>query len=380
MTMTSTSQPSPEEKPSPQHPAVAQGRGLFFIAEHFSPAWFASVMGTAVIPLAMSFIKQPWVRPVAAGFFILAMLMYIAAFGPWITKIIRFPRRVKDDLNHPIAGSFLPTMPIALIVISLCWLKYPDLLASETISHHIALVLWLIGAIGIYLFGFVILMHIFRHPEIKMEHANFGWYIPPVSKLIIPVAGFEIAHLFPNLFEFAFGLSIASLGVGFFLFLFVGATVYHRYVYHELPVSKIAATFFVGIAPTAIIAVDLSKLMHLIELQDVMGIDAAVVAPMLKLLILINWGLAAWWFLMALLLTICYIKCFELPYALSWWAFTFPSGALAVATGIAWSTSKLGFLWYWYLGVVVFLLCIWLLVAARTLHGMITGKVFQPAH
>jgi C4-dicarboxylate transporter/malic acid transport protein len=353
---------------------------LLAIAEHFSPAWFASVMGTAVIPLALSFIDKPWVRPVAAVFLVLGMLMFALALGPWLTKFIIFPSQVKKDLNHPIAGSFLPTMPIAMIVIALGWLKYPDLLASVEVSHRIALTLWLIGALGIYAFGFVILMHIFRHPEINMEHANFGWYIPPVSKLLIPVAGFEIAHKFPGLFEFAFGLSMASLGIGFFLFLFVGATVYHRYVYHELPVSRIAATFFVGIAPTAILAVDLFKLMHLIQLRDVMGIDAALIAPALKLLILINWGLAAWWFLMALLLMCCYIRCFDLPYALSWWAFTFPSGALAVSTGVAWQASGLGFLYWFYCSVIVFLLCIWLVVAVRTGRGMITGKVFQPAH
>lgn len=359
---------------------------LLRISEHFSPAWFASIMGTAVIPLALSFINQPWARPVAAVFFALAMLMFLAALGPWLTKFFLFPSQVKKDLNHPIAGSFLPTMPIALIVIALDFLKYPDLLTQPGASVRIALVLWLIGAAGIYVMGAVILLHIFRHPEIRMEHANFGWYIPPVSKLLIPVAGFELAHRIPGAvggagwFDFAFGLSIASLGVGFFLFLFVGATVYHRYVYHELPMSKLAATFFVGIAPTAILAVDLSKLMALVQAQDVMGIDPAQVVPILKLLILVNWGLAAWWFVMALLLMICYLRCLELPYALSWWAFTFPTGALAVSTGVAWKTSGLGFLGWFYGGVVTFLLCVWLLVAVRTGHGMITGKVFQPAH
>jgi C4-dicarboxylate transporter/malic acid transport protein len=357
----------------PRHPLLA-------IAEHFSPAWFASVMGTAVIPLALSFIEQPWARPVAACFFVLGILMFLAALGPWLTKFILFPGQVKKDLNHPIAGSFLPTMPIALIVISLDFLKYPDLLFAVEVSQRIALVLWLIGAVGIYLMGFVILMHIFRHPEIRMEHANFGWYIPPVSKLLIPVAGFELAHTFPGLFELTFGVSIASLGVGFFLFLFVGATVYHRYVYHELPMSKIAATFFVGIAPTAILAVGLSKLMGLLQAHEVMGIDPAAIIPVLKLLILVNWGLAAWWFLMALLITLCYLRCLELPYALSWWAFTFPSGALAVSTGVAWRTSGLGFLHWFYCGVIVFLLGAWTIVAIRTALGIVSGKVFQPAH
>jgi len=30
------------------------------ISKHFNPAWFAVVMGTAVIPLAISFIEHPF--------------------------------------------------------------------------------------------------------------------------------------------------------------------------------------------------------------------------------------------------------------------------------------------------------------------------------
>lgn len=361
-------------------PAAPIQNPLLRVAHCFSPAWFAAVMGTAVIPVAISFIEQPWVRPVAMVFMIAAILMYLLAIGPWLTKFIVFPGQVKYDLNHPIAGSFLPTMPIALIVIALDFLKYPDMLASESVSRQIALWLWVVGSVGIYAMGMTILLHIFSHKEIKMEHANFGWYIPPVSKLLIPVAGLEIAHLFPGWFDFAFGLSIASLGVGFFLFIFVGSTVYSRYVYHHLPMSKIAATFFVGIAPTAIIAVGLFKLMQLVKHESVMGIDPAVIVPALKLLILANWGLAAWWFVMGVFLMVCYIRCMELPYALSWWAFTFPSGALAVSTGVAWKASGLGFLFWFYCGVLVFLAAAWALVAVRTGMGMLSGKVFQPAH
>lgn len=365
---------------TPAQAAAPARNPLLRVAEHFSPAWFASVMGTAVIPVALSFIDRPWVRPAAMAFMLLAIAMFLLALGPWLTKFVLFPHQVAHDLNHPIAGSFLPTMPIALIVIALDFLKYPDMLASPEVSHRIALWLWLVGAAGIYIMGMTILLHIFSHKEIRMEHANFGWYIPPVSKLLIPVAGLELAAIFPEHFDLAFGLSIASMGIGFFLFLFVGATVYARYVYHHLPMSKIAATFFVGIAPTAILAVGMFKLMQLLQHHTVMGIEPGAVVPMLKLLILANWGLAAWWFVMGVLLMIGYLRRMELPYALSWWAFTFPSGALAVASGVAWKATGLGFLFWFYSGVVVFLLGAWAVVAFRTAQGMISGKVFQPAH
>jgi C4-dicarboxylate transporter/malic acid transport protein len=372
----STLSPSTATTP-PDSPRIT----MLGIAEHFSPAWFASVMGTAVIPLAASFLPWPDVSQwIARVFLVLAIGMYLAALGPWLARFLLFPQAIRNCFNHPIASNFFPTMPIALIVIALVFLKFPTLFFSADVAQRIALSLWLAGSIGIYLMGFVILMHVFRHTQINMSHANFGWFIPPVSKLLIPVGGLELAGLFPALHELTVGLSLASMGIGFFLFLFVGATVYHRYVYHELPMSRFAPTFFVGIAPTAIISVGLFKLLHLLQHEHVLGIDPAAVEGVIRLAIVMCWGLAAWWFIMALILTAFYIRTMTLPYALSWWAFTFPTGALGVSTGVTWKITGYQSIWWFYLAVVGLLLIIWLIVALRTVRGMLSGKVFQPAH
>ncbi|MCK4872263.1 MAG: hypothetical protein KAS72_06025 [Phycisphaerales bacterium] len=348
--------------------------------KHFNPAWFAAIMGTAVVPLAISFVELPGTRIVAAIFFVLSIVMFFAALLPWVLRFIMHPTSAKADFNHPVVTNFYPTMPISLIVIALCFLKYPDLLCSVHASHVTAFVLWVLGTIGIYVMGFVVLLHVFRHKEINVGHANFGWYIPPVSKLLIPVAGFELAQIFPGSMEATFGISIISLGIGFFLFLFVGAAVYHRYIYHELPMSRLAATFFVGIAPTAIIAVALFKLMHLLHHQDVLGISAEVFTPIAKICILMNWGLAVWWFIMAVILIVFYMRTMKLPYALSWWAFTFPTGALCVSTGVAWKVTNFASVHWFYLAVVVFLLVVWCIVALRTAAGMLSRQIFKPAH
>ncbi len=350
------------------------------IAQHFSPAWFAAVMGTAVIPLVISFIPAPVVRPIAGVFTVIATAMFLAMLLPWTWRFIRYPAAVHNDLNHPIAANFFPTMPISLVILALDLLRYPDLFFTPSLSHRIAFWLWLIGAVGIFGMGFVILERIYRHEGIKLSHANFGWYIPPVSKLLIPVAGLELAHLFPAHADWVFGLSMIGLGVGLFLFLFVGAAVYHRYIFEQLPMSRFAATFFIGIAPPAILAVDLAKLLQLFEHTPLLGITPQVFAPFAKLGILITWGFAAWWFIMALLVVSHYLRQQNLPYALSWWAFTFPSGALGVASGVAWRVSGFAFLQATYYGVVAFLLIVWGVVLIRTLRGVTSGQVFAPAH
>ncbi|MEA3363404.1 MAG: C4-dicarboxylate ABC transporter, partial [Thermodesulfobacteriota bacterium] len=81
-----------------------------------------------------------------------------------------------------------------------------------------------------------------------------------------------------------------------------------------------------------------------------------------------------------LIVTLYYLTKVELPYALSWWAFTFPSGALCVSSGVAWKASQFGIISNIYQFNVAFLLLIWVLVFVRTMKGVRSGKIFAPTH
>jgi len=350
------------------------------LTENFNPAWFAAVMGTAVIPLAISFLEYTWIEPFSLFCIVCSAIIFCLFLIPWVAKFFLYPASIRKDFNHPIATNFFPTMPISLILFSLNLMKYPTMFFSQQLSLQLAYFLWFLGATGIYVMGFIILVHIFRHQEIKLQHANFGWYIPPVSKVIIPAAGYELAGYFPERAELLLTISTASFGIGFFLFLFVGAAVYHRYIYHELPMSRFAATFFIGIAPTAIISVILFKMMQLFNHYPFMGLDGAIIATMCKFGIVFTWGFAAWWYIMAVIMILYYLTKIELPYALSWWAFTFPSGALCVSSGVAWKASNFGIIHNFYLFTVFFLLLVWTLVFIGTMKGVISGNIFAPTH
>ncbi|MHB9097857.1 MAG: SLAC1 family transporter [Syntrophales bacterium] len=349
------------------------------IAKSFNPAWFAAVMGTAVIPLVLSFLDFPFRDVLAAFFFGVAVLMFLLLLAPWTAKFLLYRVSIGKDLSHPVAAHFFPTMPIAMIILAMDFLKFPDLFLAPEGSRTLAFWLWLVGSLGIYLFGYLIMIRVFSHKGITPAHANFGWFIPPVSQLIIPAAGLELAELYPHTMELTVGLSMVSFGVGLFLFLFTGAVVYHRYIYHELPMSRLAPTIFIGMAPTAIIAVVLFKMMRLFEHQDVLGIAPQVFAPLAKIAILVTWGFSAWWFVMACIVVLHYLKHIDLPYALTWWAFTFPTGALCLASAVAWKATQFSSIFYFFVLGTLFLLIIWLIVFSGTAKGVASGKIFLPA-
>jgi len=345
------------------------------VIRNFSPAWFATVMGTGVIPLSMAFLKAPWAKGLGVVFVWLSVILFIVILIPWTLKFIRYPEAAREDLNHPIAGNFYPTMPIAMIVLALDFLKYRGVVLPLPLAVGLAKALWILGSAGIYLFGFVISLRMYTHSEIDLPHANFGWYIPPVSKLIIPVAGFELAALSQN-WQPYFLVSLVSLGVGFFLFLFVGAAVYHRYIYHEMPMARLAPTFFIGIAPTAIIAIVVAKMMHFFHHVQT-GFNPSTCAVLCKISLLVFWGLSIWWFVMSLLVILYYIRSVGMSYALSWWAFTFPSGALAVSTGVTFRVFSFPFLYWSFWLLNAFLIGIWTVVAVLTLRAVSTGAAFR---
>ena len=81
---------------------------------------------------------------------------------------------------------------------------------------------------------------------------------------------------------------------------------------------------------------------------------------------------------MAAMLTVSYWKRGQLPFALSWWAFTFPTGAFAIASfrlsGVVPLPGTFG------VGVLAFglLALFWSVTLARSVRGTLDGSLFQP--
>ncbi len=342
------------------------------IVQHFTPSWPSIVMGTGIttIALRLSENSAPWLQPISMVFFFLTLASLAVVTLFFLFRLLIHPELIKKDWKHPVAGQFFSTLPIAFVIMSINILSAGPLFLSSSAISSAALVFFIVGTLGIYLLGWGSAANLFLHKEIKLSHATFGWFIPPVSQLVVPVAGFELAHLFHGTETgiILTALSFASLGIGILLFLYVGANVYHRYVYHELPAAKMAPTIMIGLTPTAILVIILGKLVRL-------GILPASGTPWVMTGL---WGFSVWWLVLSLFIVVPHIKSAIKTFELSWWSVAFPFGALTVATWVLASATGWQALSITALSMTGLLAVLWAAVAVGTWMIVRSGAAFKP--
>jgi C4-dicarboxylate transporter/malic acid transport protein len=332
----------------------------------FSPAWFAAVMGTGVLAATLQFYSKllPALSPIAFSLHWLNVAFFVLLAGPWLARWVRHPGAALATLRHPVQAHFYPTFSIALIVLAFQFLVF---------GHHrdIAMALWLPGALLTVLFSFVILGLVFHSESVTLDHVTPAMFIPPVGLVVIPVAGAPIAAgLEPGWREAALVFNWAVLGAGSLLYVGLLALTMYRYVLGK-PVGKpLVPTAWVNLGPLGVIPV---SLLNLADAMPQLGAGGVVQVAGLLL-----WGFGVWWLLMAAILTLTAARRGELPFALSWWSFTFPLGAFVAASWRLGNQLALAPLVAVGAAAMLLLAVLWSVTLARTLRGIASGALLRP--
>ena len=336
------------------------------ISRSFAPGWFAAVMGTGVLALTTRALalRWPWLALPAEllHWFNSALFMVLAL--PWLTRWLRFREAALQTMKHPVQANFYPTFSIALLVLAAQWQAFTPWVG-------VALSLWWLGVILHFVFSFAVLFFMFSGEHVAVDHVTPANFIPAVGLVVMPLAGGPLlAQMSGATHELALLVNAIGLGAGSMMYVaLLGMTLSRKYL-HKPAQGILTPTVWIHLAPLGVIPVSLMNLLEQLPFPAAreMGI----------VLMLMFWGFAVWWLVMASLLTLAALSAGQLPFALSWWGFTFPLGAF-VAESI-----RLAALLNWesvlFVGVAAWvLLCgLWLITLSKTLRGVASGLIFKP--
>jgi tellurite resistance protein TehA-like permease len=214
--------------------------------------------------------------------------------------------------------------------------------------------------------------------DIKPDSAFAGWLMPVVPPMVSAADG---ALLLPHLPEGQLRLGMlmvcyAMFGISLFATLFIVPQVWRRLVVYKTGAAASVPTVWIVLGPLgqSITAVNLLAGDSAGALPPPYGQAASAFGLFYGVP---TWGFAAMWMVLAAALTLRTARQ-KLPFALTWWSFTFPVGT--VVTGTSALSARIHAELFTVASVVLYVLLVtaWITVAIRTAQGSHRGYLFQP--
>ncbi len=346
----------------------------------FTPNWFAATMGTGILAIALAqFPAWPQLRAVGEGLWLFNIGLFVLFSLLYAARWIFFFDGARRIFGHSVVSMFFGCIPMGLATIINGFLIFGIARWGET-AVGIAEVLWLIDAGLAAVCGIAIPFMMFTRQTHAIDQMTAVWLLPVVAAEVAAVSGGLLA---PHLGDVHTQLNVLigsyllwALSVPLAMSVLVILVL--RMAIHKLPHVSMAATSWLALGPIGTGALGLLVLGEATPaVFAANGLDAyAGAARGIGLMGgLLLWGYGLWWFAMALLITIRYVRQ-GLPFNLGWWGYTFPLGVYAVATLRLGSLLPIGL--FGILGsIFVALLCMmWVVVFTRTARGAWRGELF----
>ncbi|NKX46240.1 SLAC1 anion channel family protein [Roseicyclus persicicus] len=278
--------------------AEAQARETdeFSRLEHLPVTFFAVLMGLFGLALALHAAAGSYdlAEGPARAVLWLGLACFVGIGAVYLAKAVRYPRAVAAEWHHPVKLAFFPTITISLLLMATAIHGYrPDLAGP----------VWLVGMVGQGVLTVAVISGWISHRAFEVGHLTPAWFIPAVGNVIVPLAGVPLGWVETSWLFF-------SAGMIFWLILLV--LVFNRLIFHAPIPARLFPTLVILIAPPAVAFVSYTRLAG--------GID-----PFAHVLLNAAYVFAA-------LVLVQVPKLAKLPFALSWWALSFPLAALSVAS------------------------------------------------
>ncbi|MCK8462342.1 SLAC1 anion channel family protein [Aliiroseovarius sp. S1339] len=279
------------DTPDPITPPVELSR-----LAHFPVTFFAIVMGLMGLTLALhaGAPAYPWLLHASSLALLIGAAVLLVIAGFYIAKAMRYPAMVAEEWHHPVKIAFFPTITVSLLLLATAIYTYSPLLAEW---------IWLAGVAGQGVLTIAVVTGWISHRSFQVGHLTPAWFIPAVGNVIVPVLGARLGYIETSWLFFSGGM----------IFWIVLLTlVMNRLIFHDPIVARLFPTMVILIAPPSV-----AFLAYVSMTGEVDGFAR----------ILLYAG-----YIFAALVVAQLPRLAKLPFALSWWALSFPLASLSIAS------------------------------------------------
>lgn len=292
--------------------------------EHLFPAYFALVMATGIVSMASLLKGFP---AIAWALLAVNVVAYTVLTALLLTRLLRFPRRVLDDLRDHGRGPGFFTL-----VASTCVLGTQALLILK--NPTIAWVMWCMG-----LSYWLIVMYSFFTATIIRERKpsleagiNGAWLIASVATQSVSILGTQLSpHAGTGTGRdvlLFFALCMHLLGA--MLYLAIITLIFYRFTFLELTMDRLTPPYWINMGAVAIATLAGSTLILHADTWQLF----ALLKPFLLGFTLFFWATATWWIPLLIILSLVrhVVRRYPLQYDPQYWALVFPLGMYTVST------------------------------------------------
>lgn len=349
---------------------------------NLTPNWFASVMGTGIVAVAAATLpfQPPGMRQAASAAWLLAAGLLALLVIASAAHVLRHPRQFRANLTNPVMVNFTGAIAMAFLTAGHGALLYAPAFIGPAAAIGLDIALWSIGTgIGIVT-AVSVPAFLFLRETAPGEGGVFGgWLMPVVPPMVSASTGASIVqHLPAGEARVTMLIACAMLfGATIIPSLLITGQLWARLARHGIGPAAMVPTLWIVLGPlgqssTAAMALGRASAHVLPEeaasTAAVLGV--AYAAPVM--------GTALLWMGIVVVITIRQIRR-GMPFALSWWSFTFPVGTCVTgASGLAAASGSTAVA---VLATVIYagLITAWAIVFARTAHGALrTGRLLAP--
>ncbi|RKS93020.1 C4-dicarboxylate transporter/malic acid transport protein [Microbacterium sp. AG790] len=358
---------------------VPTGRAL---VSAVTPNWFASVMGTGIVATAAVTLpgSPAPLRALGLVAWLLAAVLLLVLLVATALHWLWHPQAARGHHLHPVVAHFYGAPAMAMLTVGAGALLVGIPLLTEPVAIAVDAVLWTAGtALGLATAAAIPYLQFTRH-EATPDAAFGGWLMPVVPPMVSAATGALLIDHLP-VGEARLTLLVVCglmIGVAFLSTLAILPQIWGRLARHKVGPAAMVPTLWIVLGPLGQSVTAANQLAtHAPAAVD--GAWAGAITIAAVLLGLPVFGFALLWLTIAIALTVRTARA-GLPFALTWWSFTFPVGTcVTAASGLALHTGStlLAVIAY---ALFALLLTAWATVAIRTFHGaVITGRLLVPS-